>query len=154
MTTLIPDHRTPGAPSSAPVRSSASARQTGSCTPTRWPGSVREAPRADEEADRFDTAGHRPLVEEAELVDQVMTGPCWPEPGRRGEGRDGSFGRAAGGTRRTTGWNRPRVIERVRTGAEEHAELAALTEQERKIPPLIAEGLMNRQIGSGWRRRL
>jgi two-component system response regulator DevR len=43
-----------------------------------------------------------------------------------------------------------RVLERVRTGLTGptgHAELAALTGQERKILALIAEGLTNRQIG-------
>jgi two-component system response regulator DevR len=40
-----------------------------------------------------------------------------------------------------------RVLDRVRKGPEEHEELAALTEQERKILALIAEGLTNRQIG-------
>jgi DNA-binding NarL/FixJ family response regulator len=40
-----------------------------------------------------------------------------------------------------------RVLDRVREGPTEHAELAALTEQERKILALIAEGLTNRQIG-------
>ena len=40
-----------------------------------------------------------------------------------------------------------RVLERVRKGPEVNAELAALTEQERKILGLIAEGLTNRQIG-------
>jgi DNA-binding NarL/FixJ family response regulator len=40
-----------------------------------------------------------------------------------------------------------RVLERVRTGADEPSELAALTDQERKILALIAEGLTNRQIG-------
>jgi two-component system, NarL family, response regulator DevR len=40
-----------------------------------------------------------------------------------------------------------RVLERVRKGPETHEELAGLTEQERKILALIAEGLTNRQIG-------
>jgi two-component system, NarL family, response regulator DevR len=40
-----------------------------------------------------------------------------------------------------------RVLERVRKGPEAHEELAALTDQERKILALIAEGLTNRQIG-------
>ncbi|HET6625782.1 MAG TPA: response regulator transcription factor [Nocardioidaceae bacterium] len=40
-----------------------------------------------------------------------------------------------------------RVLERVRKGPAAHEELAALTEQERKILALIAEGLTNRQIG-------
>jgi two-component system response regulator DevR len=40
-----------------------------------------------------------------------------------------------------------RVLERVRHGPQAHEELAALTEQERKILALIAEGLTNRQIG-------
>lgn len=40
-----------------------------------------------------------------------------------------------------------RVLERVRRGPEVNEELAALTEQERKILALIAEGLTNRQIG-------
>ncbi|HYO38587.1 MAG TPA: response regulator transcription factor [Nocardioidaceae bacterium] len=40
-----------------------------------------------------------------------------------------------------------RVLERVRSGAEEHPELATLTDQERKVLVLIAEGLTNRQIG-------
>jgi two-component system, NarL family, response regulator DevR len=40
-----------------------------------------------------------------------------------------------------------RVLDRVRNGPEQHEELAALTEQERKILALIAEGLTNRQIG-------
>jgi DNA-binding NarL/FixJ family response regulator len=40
-----------------------------------------------------------------------------------------------------------RVLDRVRNGPEQHVELAALTDQERKILALIAEGLTNRQIG-------
>jgi two-component system response regulator DevR len=40
-----------------------------------------------------------------------------------------------------------RVLERVRNGPAEHEELASLTDQERKILALIAEGLTNRQIG-------
>ncbi len=40
-----------------------------------------------------------------------------------------------------------RVLERVRSGPPEHEELAGLTEQERKILALIAEGMTNRQIG-------
>ncbi len=40
-----------------------------------------------------------------------------------------------------------RVLERLRHGPAEHAELASLTEQERKVLMLIAEGLTNRQIG-------
>jgi two-component system response regulator DevR len=40
-----------------------------------------------------------------------------------------------------------RVLDRVRRGADEHPELAALTDQERKVLELIAEGLTNRQIG-------
>jgi DNA-binding NarL/FixJ family response regulator len=40
-----------------------------------------------------------------------------------------------------------RVLERLRHGPAEHEELATLTEQERKILTLIAEGLTNRQIG-------
>jgi two-component system, NarL family, response regulator DevR len=39
------------------------------------------------------------------------------------------------------------VLDRVRTGEEQHPELSALTDQERKILALIAEGLTNRQIG-------
>ena len=40
-----------------------------------------------------------------------------------------------------------RVLERLRHGPSEHEELSSLTEQERKILALIAEGLTNRQIG-------
>ena len=40
-----------------------------------------------------------------------------------------------------------RVLDRVRSGPETHPELAGLTEQERRILALIAEGLTNRQIG-------
>jgi len=40
-----------------------------------------------------------------------------------------------------------RVLERVRHGPPEPEELAALTEREREILALIAEGLTNRQIG-------
>lgn len=40
-----------------------------------------------------------------------------------------------------------RVLERVRNGPSVNEDLAALTEQERKILALIAEGLTNRQIG-------
>jgi DNA-binding NarL/FixJ family response regulator len=41
-----------------------------------------------------------------------------------------------------------RVLDRMRTGASDQPEeLAALTDQERKILALIAEGLTNRQIG-------
>jgi DNA-binding NarL/FixJ family response regulator len=40
-----------------------------------------------------------------------------------------------------------RVLERVRKGPAQSEELARLTEQERKILALIAEGLTNRQIG-------
>ena len=39
-----------------------------------------------------------------------------------------------------------RVLDRVRHGPEQLEELASLTEQERKILALIAEGLTNRQI--------
>jgi two-component system, NarL family, response regulator DevR len=39
-----------------------------------------------------------------------------------------------------------RVLERLRRGDEEDARLKSLTEQERKILSLIAEGLTNRQI--------
>jgi two-component system, NarL family, response regulator DevR len=39
-----------------------------------------------------------------------------------------------------------RVLERIRTGADQADELAALTEQERRVLDLIAEGLTNRQI--------
>jgi two-component system, NarL family, response regulator DevR len=40
-----------------------------------------------------------------------------------------------------------RVLERLRNGPAEHPELASLTEQERKVLALVAEGLTNRQIG-------
>jgi two-component system, NarL family, response regulator DevR len=40
-----------------------------------------------------------------------------------------------------------RVLERVRSGPAQPTELRELTEQERKILALIAEGLTNRQIG-------
>ncbi|HEX9259626.1 MAG TPA: response regulator transcription factor [Acidimicrobiales bacterium] len=40
-----------------------------------------------------------------------------------------------------------RVLERVRRGPEQDERLARLTEQERKILELLAEGLTNRQIG-------
>lgn len=39
-----------------------------------------------------------------------------------------------------------RVLERIRRGPEDPVELRALTEQERRIFALIAEGLTNRQI--------
>src|SRR3954451_1286857 len=40
-----------------------------------------------------------------------------------------------------------RVLERLRNGPAEDERLARLSEQERKILDLIAEGLTNRQIG-------
>jgi DNA-binding NarL/FixJ family response regulator len=40
-----------------------------------------------------------------------------------------------------------RVLERLRSGPSEPDELASLTEREREIFQLIAEGLTNRQIG-------
>ena len=40
-----------------------------------------------------------------------------------------------------------RVLDRVRSGPAQPTELRELTEQERKILALIAEGLTNRQIG-------
>ncbi|MGH3355707.1 MAG: response regulator [Nocardioidaceae bacterium] len=40
-----------------------------------------------------------------------------------------------------------RVLERVRSGPPEPTELKGLTEQERRILALIAEGMTNRQIG-------
>ncbi len=40
-----------------------------------------------------------------------------------------------------------RVLERLRKGPEEDERIARLTDQERKILDLIAEGLTNRQIG-------
>ena len=40
-----------------------------------------------------------------------------------------------------------RVLERLRKGPEEDERLSRLTDQERKILDLIAEGLTNRQIG-------
>ncbi len=39
-----------------------------------------------------------------------------------------------------------RVLDRLRRGGDQPAELSALTEQERKLLELIAEGLTNRQI--------
>ena len=39
-----------------------------------------------------------------------------------------------------------KVLDRVRNGPAQHEELAALTDQERKILALVAEGLTNRQI--------
>ena len=39
------------------------------------------------------------------------------------------------------------MLERLRSGPAEDERLARLTEQERKILDLIAEGLTNRQIG-------
>jgi two-component system response regulator DevR len=40
-----------------------------------------------------------------------------------------------------------RVLERLREGPRASSELASLTDQERRIVELIAEGLTNRQIG-------
>lgn len=40
-----------------------------------------------------------------------------------------------------------RILDRVRNGAQEATELADLTQRERAILELIAEGLTNRQIG-------
>ena len=40
-----------------------------------------------------------------------------------------------------------RVMERVRNGPKQPEELAGLTEQERRILALIAQGMTNRQIG-------
>ena len=40
-----------------------------------------------------------------------------------------------------------RVLERLRTGSPQDELLARLTEQERHVLELIAEGLTNRQIG-------
>jgi two-component system response regulator DevR len=40
-----------------------------------------------------------------------------------------------------------RVLERLREGPRAASELASLTEQERRVLELIAEGLTNRQIG-------
>ncbi len=40
-----------------------------------------------------------------------------------------------------------RVLDRVRNGPPQHKELESLTDQERKILALIAEGMTNRQIG-------
>jgi DNA-binding NarL/FixJ family response regulator len=39
-----------------------------------------------------------------------------------------------------------RVLERIRNGPEEDPRLAPLSEQERRILDLLAEGLTNRQI--------
>jgi two-component system, NarL family, response regulator DevR len=41
-----------------------------------------------------------------------------------------------------------RVLDRIRTGDQEIAELAQLTDREREILELIADGLTNRQIGA------
>lgn len=40
-----------------------------------------------------------------------------------------------------------RVLERVRHGTQNHAQLGELTDQERKVLVLVAEGLTNKQIG-------
>ena len=40
------------------------------------------------------------------------------------------------------------VLERLRRGPEEDKRLAGLTEQERKVLELVADGLTNRQIGT------
>ena len=59
--------------------------------------------------------------------------------------------RRSGGSRPASRCSIPnvtaRVLERLRNGPEEDERLARLTEQERKILDLIAEGLTNRQIG-------
>jgi DNA-binding NarL/FixJ family response regulator len=39
-----------------------------------------------------------------------------------------------------------RVLERIRNGVEQPRELAALTDQERRILEFVAEGLTNREI--------
>lgn len=41
-----------------------------------------------------------------------------------------------------------RVLERLRSGPQQDPRLASLTDQERRILDLIAEGLTNRQIGT------
>ena len=41
-----------------------------------------------------------------------------------------------------------RVLERLRSGPKQDPRLASLTQQERRILDLIAEGLTNRQVGS------
>jgi DNA-binding NarL/FixJ family response regulator len=41
-----------------------------------------------------------------------------------------------------------RVLERIRSGVEPPSELRALTEQERRILVLVAEGLTNREIAA------
>src|ERR671917_2464782 len=41
-----------------------------------------------------------------------------------------------------------RVLERIRSGAEEPSELRTLTEQERRILGYVAEGLTNREIAT------
>ena len=41
-----------------------------------------------------------------------------------------------------------RVLERMRSGPEQDPRLAPLTEQERRVLDLVAEGLTNRQIGT------
>ncbi|GID32319.1 response regulator [Paractinoplanes brasiliensis] len=41
-----------------------------------------------------------------------------------------------------------RVLERIRNGVEQPRELAALTEQERRILEYVAEGLTNREIAA------
>ena len=41
-----------------------------------------------------------------------------------------------------------RVLERIRSGPEQPSQLARLTDQERRIFELIAEGLTNREIGA------
>ncbi len=40
-----------------------------------------------------------------------------------------------------------RVLERIRAGSDQEDELSGLTDQERRVLDLIAEGLTNRQIG-------
>jgi len=41
-----------------------------------------------------------------------------------------------------------RVLERIRSGVEPPSELRSLTEQERRILVLVAEGLTNREIAA------
>ena len=54
---------------------------------------------------------------------------------------------AAGAVERGAAVRVARVLERLRNGPAEDERLSRLTEQERKILDLIAEGLTNRQIG-------
>ena len=99
-----------------------------------------------ESAEGIEVAGEASTADEA-LLEAVLAGAAgYLLKQVRGSDLFDAVRRVAAGQSLLDPAVTARVLERLRSGPQEDERLARLTEQERKILDLIAEGLTNRQI--------